>query len=85
MSIPAGPGGRRQAVSGLQVKRRSTGEIRPAEVRIDEHLYLSEGGLERPQSTPLSTAPQWKGLGGVVIGAQPFGLVLDLPPDTHIR
>ena len=45
---------------------------------------VSEGGLERPQSTPLSTGPQWKGLGGVVIGAQPFALVLDLPPDTHI-
>ena len=45
---------------------------------------VSEGGLERPQPTPLSTGPQWKGLGGVVIGAQPFGLLLDLPPDTHI-
>ena len=42
------------------------------------------GGLELPHSTPLSTGPQWKGLGGVVIGAQPFGLLLDHPPDTHI-
>ena len=47
-------------------------------------LVVPEGELKLPQSTPLSTGPQWKGLGGVVIGAQLFALVLGLPPDTHI-
>ena len=70
MSIPAGPGGTRQAVSGLQVRRRNTGEVHPAEVRpvdvrpvqvlpvevhIDEHPYVSRGDLNAPSQRWITT------------------------------